>query len=346
MSSVHATFSIIIPTYNRRNQIIDTLEKLSQQKYDKDGFEVVVIDDGSNDGTTDAVSLFKKKSNIDINLISQMNKGPAHARNAGIEISKYEYIVFLDSDCYPMEDDWLLKINNKVNDICSKGFDDFLLGGRIIMPTDTLSQKFIYILDGYGTPDLGQVGFEKQGDFISFPTTNLIVPKNTFRSVGGFDENIIFGSGEDTDFCFRLWKSGRAVFVYEPSIYIFHLHRTGIFDLAKVSFKRSINTHTLLEKYGIFSKHWFRRRLFKVIAAYVGLFALLTSSFFDNWLTAGILFCVYATLLSFFMLKSKNVLDSMAFPIYYIFISMFEVAGSTIAMLIYLKNSKKSSCKK
>lgn len=346
MGSVHATFSIIIPTYNRRNQIIETLEKLSQQKYDKDGFEVIVIDDGSNDGTTDAVSLFKKKSNIDINLISQMNKGPAHARNAGIEISKHEYIVFLDSDCYPLANDWLLNINNKVNDIRSKEFDDFLLGGRIIMPTDTLSQKFIYILDGYGTPDLGPVGFEKQGDFISFPTTNLVVPKNTFRSVGGFDENIIFGSGEDTDFCYRLWKSGRAVFVYEPSISIFHLHRTGIFDLAKVSFKRSINTHTLLEKYGIFSKHWFRRRLVKVVASYLGLFAFLISVSFNVLLTTGILFGVYATLFLVFLLKSKNVHNSMAFPIYYIFISMFEVAGSTIAILVYLKNSSKSSCKK
>lgn len=346
MSNVHATFSIIIPAYNRRSQIIDTLEKLSQQKYDRDGFEVVVIDDGSNDGTSDAVSLFKKKSNIDINLISQMNKGPAHARNAGIEISKHEYIVFLDSDCYPLTNDWLFNINNKVNDIRSKEFDDFLLGGRIVMPTDTLSQKFIYILDGYGTPDLGAVGFEKQGDFISFPTTNLVVPKNTFRSVGGFDENIIFGSGEDTDFCYRLWKSGRAVFVYEPAISIFHLHRTGIFDLAKVSFKRSINTHTLLEKYGIFSKHWFRRRLVKVVALYVGVLTLLSSTFLDVWLTMGILFGVYAILFLVFLSKSKNVFDSVVFPVYYLFISMFEVAGSTIAILIYLKNSSKSSCKK
>ena len=338
MNSIHATFSIIIPTYNRRIQLIEILEKLSQQKYNKDGFEVVVIDDGSNDGTSDAVSLFKKKSNIDINLITQMNKGPAHARNAGIEISKYEYIVFLDSDCYPMEDDWLLKINNKVNDIRFKGYDDFLLAGRISMPTDSLSQRFILSLNGYGTPDLGALGFENTDDFISFPTTNLIVQKNTFRSVGGFDENIIYGSGEDTDFCYRLWKSGRAIFVYDPSISIFHLHRTGIFDLAKVSFKRSINTHTLLEKYGIFSKHWFRRRLVKVVASYVGMLALLSCAFFNIWVSAGILSGVYATLFLVFLLKSKSVLNSVVFPVYYLFISMFEVAGSTIAMLIYWRN--------
>lgn len=341
MSSIHATFSIIIPTYNRRIQLIEMLEKLSQQLYDRDCFEVVVIDDGSNDGTSDAVSLFNKKSNIDINLISQMNKGPAHARNAGIKISKYEYIIFLDSDCYPLLDDWLLKIKNQVNNIRSKGHNDFLLAGRISMPIDSLSQRFILSLNGYGTPDLGAVGFENTGDFISFPTTNLIVPKNTFHSVGGFDENIIYGSGEDTDFCYRLWKSGRAIFVYEPSISIFHLHRTGILDLAKVSFKRSVNAHTLLEKYGISSKRCFRRRFVKVVALYVGLFVLLAGAYFEVWMTLGILFGVYVALFSFFLLKSKNVLDSVVFPVYYLFISMFEVAGSTIAMLIYLKNSSK-----
>lgn len=341
MSSVHSTFSIIIPTYNRRIQLIEILEKISQQLYGRDCFEVIIIDDGSNDGTSDAVSLFKKKSNMDINLISQMNKGPAHARNAGIKISKHEYIVFLDSDCYPLSDDWLLNINNKVNDIRSKGHDDFLLAGRISMPTDSLSQRFIFYLNGYGTPDLGAVGFENTGDFISFPTTNLIVPKKTFHSVGAFDENIIYGSGEDTDFCYRLWKSGRAIFVYDPSISIFHLHRTGIFDLAKVSFKRSVNTHTLLEKYGIFSKRCFRRRLVKVVALYIGVVALLASAFLDVWVTSGVLFGVYATLFLVFLLKSKSVLDSVVFPVYYLFISTFEVVGSTIAILIYIKNSRK-----
>lgn len=339
MNNNNARFSIIIPTYNRKAQLIGTLKKLSEQTRDASLFEVVVIDDGSDDGTAGAVSAFREGHEIDINLISQKNKGPASARNVGIEISKYKCIIFLDSDCYPLTDDWLLRIDNKVNNILSTGSDDFLLAGRIVMPSDTFSQRFIMCLDGYGTPDLGGDGFKKEDEFISFPTTNLIVPKKTFKDIGGFDENIIYGSGEDTDFCYRLWKSGRGVFTYDPSILICHLHRTGILDLAKMSFRRSVNHYTLLEKYGIFSKRCFRRRLIKMVALYMGMVALLVSSHVTAIAIGAILF---AMLFFVFLLRTKNVFHSVVFPFYYLFLSVFEVAGSTIGVWIYIKNRGRS----
>lgn len=340
MDCVNRRFSVIIPAYNRKDQLINTLRKFSNQKYDTDLFEVIVIDDGSTDGTVDAISLFIKDSRLDINLISQENKGPAHARNRGIEASKYEYIVFLDSDCYPLTDDWLLHINNRVNDILSDGYDDFLLGGRIITPDDTLTQKFINGLGGYGTPDLGGDGFENASDFVSFPTTNLIIPKRTFYSVGGFDENIVFGSGEDTDLCYRLWKNGKIVSVYDPDVSIIHLHRTGFSDLLSTSYKRSVRRHTLLEKYGILSKRCFRRRLIKVIAVYCLVISLLIGGFVDLRLAGVISLAVYSVLFTVFLLRTRNVLQSVLFPIYYVFLSFFEVAGSTIGILTYLKNSR------
>lgn len=342
MNCVDRTFSVIIPTYDRKDQLINTLRKFSNQKYDAGLFEVIVIDDGSTDGTVDAISLFIKDSQLDINLISQENKGPAHARNRGIEASKYEYIVFLDSDCYPLTDDWLLRINNRVNDILADGHDDFLLGGRIFTPDDTLSQKFINCLGGYGTPDLGEDGFETTSNFVSFPTTNLIIPKRSFYSVGGFDENIVFGSGEDTDLCYRLWKTGKIVSVYDPDVSIFHLHRTGFSDMLSTSYKRSVRRHTLLEKYGILSKRCFRRRLIKVIAVHCLVISLLISGFVDFRLFGGILFAVYSVLFTVFLLRTRNIRQSVVFPAYYVFLSIFEVAGSTIGILTYLKNSRGS----
>jgi glycosyltransferase involved in cell wall biosynthesis len=331
-------FSIIIPTYNRKGQIIKALNELSVQNYDPGLFEVVVIDDGSTDGTSEELLAFKKELKIDINLIRQKNKGPAYARNVGIKNSKYEFIVFLDSDCYPLEKDWILKINEKVNDIIARGHTDFLLGGRLITPSDTLSQKFIIALDGYGTPDLGEIGFESKNDFVSFPTTNLVVPKRTFENIGGFDTNIIFGSGEDTDFCYRLWKSGNAIFLYEPSFPVFHLHRTGFRDLLNISFRRSINHHTLMAKYGVMDKHFFRRRLIKIIAIYCVTVALLITLFLDVRLAGILLLAGYVVLVLVFLLKTKSSLNSFYFPIYYVLLSIYEVIGSTIGMIIYLKS--------
>jgi len=331
-------FSIIIPTYNRKGQIIKALKELSSQNYNPDLFEVVVIDDGSTDGTSEELQAFKKKLKIDIKLIRQKNKGPAHARNVGIKNSKYEFIVFLDSDCYPLQQDWLIKINAKVNEIIARGQTDFLLGGRLITPSDTLSQKFIITLDGYGTPDLGEVGFESKTDFVSFPTTNLIVPKKTFENIGGFDISIIFGSGEDKDFCYRLWKSGKAMFLYEPSFPVFHMHRTGFRDLLNISFRRSINHHTLMAKYGLMDKYFFRRRLIKVVTVYIGIILFLITLFFDMRLSVIFLLLGYAILALAFLVKTKYSSNSFYFPIYYLLLSAYEVTGSTIGVIKYLRN--------
>ena len=87
-------FSIIIPTYNRANEIIDTLHSVLNQTY-KD-FEIIVIDDFSDDET----EVIIKKKNIP-NLIyikNKRNKGASGARNSGCEIANGEWLTFLDSD--------------------------------------------------------------------------------------------------------------------------------------------------------------------------------------------------------------------------------------------------------
>lgn len=86
--------SVIIPTYQRREKLKNTLKSLLSQTYKN--YEVLVIDDGSTDGTREMVSLFKDKRII---YNWQNNSGcPASPRNKGIHISKGDWIAFLDSD--------------------------------------------------------------------------------------------------------------------------------------------------------------------------------------------------------------------------------------------------------
>ena len=87
--------SIIIPIYNVADVISDTLSCVLAQSYAN--FELILVDDGSTDGTIDLLRDFQQRD-ARVRLISQENAGPAVARNTGIDAAAGRYIMFLDSD--------------------------------------------------------------------------------------------------------------------------------------------------------------------------------------------------------------------------------------------------------
>lgn len=88
-------FSVIIPTYNRAHLISKAIQSVIDQQYNN--WELLIIDDGSNDNTKIVVSTFNDSR---ITYFHQTNKGRSAARNLGIELAKGDYICFLDSDDY------------------------------------------------------------------------------------------------------------------------------------------------------------------------------------------------------------------------------------------------------
>ena len=94
-------FSIVIPTYNTKGYIVQCVE--SFEKQDFNNFEIIICDDGSNDGT---IELLKKLKNDYSNITVEFNEhiGAGAARNKGIELAKGEYIYFSDSDDYVSKD--------------------------------------------------------------------------------------------------------------------------------------------------------------------------------------------------------------------------------------------------
>lgn len=88
-------FSVVIPLYNKVNFIQDCLDSVLQQKYEN--FEIIIVNDGSTDGSEEIVEKIKDPR---IRLISQENKGVSEARNKGISEAKGEYIALLDADDY------------------------------------------------------------------------------------------------------------------------------------------------------------------------------------------------------------------------------------------------------
>jgi len=90
--------SIVIPTYNRKALIQKCLESLSVQSYPKSGYEIIVVDDGSTDGTPDLLESFKSRY-ANISWFRQENKGMYPAWNSGSEKARGRILVFIDSDC-------------------------------------------------------------------------------------------------------------------------------------------------------------------------------------------------------------------------------------------------------
>lgn len=108
--------SVIMSVFNNRPFISSAIESLLKQSYPQDKIEIIVIDDGSNDGTRDVLEKYKEK----IIYIYQENKGIASARNKGMSVAKGEIITFLDGD-----DEWheerILKVVQKFVDMPDVG---------------------------------------------------------------------------------------------------------------------------------------------------------------------------------------------------------------------------------
>ena len=100
------TFSVIVPTHNRLASLMKTLESLYRQDFSD--FEIIIVDDGSTDGT--GAYLVGQTEQHRIRYVHQSCRGPAAARNAGFRIARAPYVVFTDDDCI-VPRDWLKKLH-------------------------------------------------------------------------------------------------------------------------------------------------------------------------------------------------------------------------------------------
>jgi glycosyltransferase involved in cell wall biosynthesis len=118
-------FTIVIPTYNRAHLLARTLESVWGQRFPD--YEVIVVDDGSNDGTQKYLQEVSNK----IRLITQANRGPGAARNAGVREARGEYVALLDSD-----DLWFPWTLDTFARAIQKHGNPHILGGNFVEFTD------------------------------------------------------------------------------------------------------------------------------------------------------------------------------------------------------------------
>src|SRR5271165_900806 len=195
--------SVVIPTYNRAQQTIAAIESVLGQTYPN--FEIIVVDDGSTDGSGEAILRFISQRTNDCHqmlFLRQPNQGASVARNAGIAKARGEYIAFLDSDdvWVPEKLEWQVQAFQQLKNECGMCFTD----ARLVNSSGLDVSSFQVHRRHYEQT----IGIDRDAvkllaeDFSGFWVSSLLVRTDLVRQVGGFSPDISFG--EDRDLHFRL----------------------------------------------------------------------------------------------------------------------------------------------
>ena len=220
--------SVIIPTFNRPERLARCLSSLAGQRADPSLWEVVVVNDGGLDvsGTVQSVD-----AGFPIFLVNQENKGPASARNLGVERSRGSLLAFLDDDCMA-EPDW-------VSMAMASACPGELIGGKV---TNLLSDN-VFSETSQTLIDFLYESFEGTSDMF-FTTNNMCMHSEDFHRLGGFDTSFTTSAGEDREFCVRASHSGLRLRLV-PGLRIGHVHelRLGSFLALHFKYGRAASTY-------------------------------------------------------------------------------------------------------
>ncbi|WP_183572012.1 glycosyltransferase [Mucilaginibacter sp. X5P1] len=213
-------FSIIIPLYNRPQEIKELLETLTLQTYKQ--FEVLVIEDGSVNDAAEIVQSFADK--LDIKYFVKANEGQGFTRNFGFERAKGDYFVVFDSDCLIPAD--YLQI---VNDSLATNWLDAYGGPDDAHPSFTPTQKAIsYSMTSPFTT--GGIRGNKKGIGQFHPRSfNMGISRLVWEKAGGF---IITRLGEDIEYSIRIHSMGFKIGLI-PDAKVYHKRRTNFLQFYK-----------------------------------------------------------------------------------------------------------------
>lgn len=206
--------TVIIPVRNRPDDISGCLDSLLKLDYPADKIEIIVVDDASYDNTPDVISGFPVKL-----LKNHVRRQASYSRNLAAEEARGDILAFIDSDC-TADPAWLKALVPAFMDEKNGA-----VGGKV----DSWFDK--KAIDRYekssSSLNMGNRSrsSKEEGNFFYLPTCNLLVRRELFLELGGF--NIDMTVGEDVDFCWRLKESGNEI-EYRPAGVVYHKHRNKL----------------------------------------------------------------------------------------------------------------------
>src|SRR5688572_1339985 len=192
------TVSVIIPTYNRKDLLCETLNSLTRQTYPSDHFEVIVVNDGSTDGTA---AIAAEAFPFILRYFSQSNQGDAIARNLGARQSQADILVFLDDDIL-VEPGYLTHLI-QAHDM---GRNKIVIGTWHLWPADAtpFSQSL------YASSDLNHTHTVTELPFRDVFSNNMSLRREAYFKIGMMQGLDFPGSSMwcDLDFNYRAYRQG------------------------------------------------------------------------------------------------------------------------------------------
>jgi len=228
--------SVIICTYNRAEFLVNALASLSNQLIANELFEVVVINNNSNDNTEEISKQFERNNpNINFQYVIEQKQGLSHARNKGIEVAIGEYLSFIDDDAIALPD-----YAGSIVEAFEKYKDYVAVGGKVIPFYDEGTEiKWLskYIWGMVAKIDLGD---EIKAFNHKYPAgCNMAFRKNVFDTIGNFD--IELANRCDDRYIFTQIANNKLPVLYYPKAAVNHyipnqrVTEEGIIKLSKLN---------------------------------------------------------------------------------------------------------------
>lgn len=260
-------FSVIVPVFNRPDEVAELLESLANQTTKT--FEVIVVDDGSEERCEAAISAFQEK--MDIRYFYKQNSGPGPTRNFAATKSTGEYLLILDSDCI-VPPHYIETIEKHLQQTPLDAFG----GPDCAHPSFSNTQKAIsYSMTSFFTTG-GIRGGKKKLDKFYPRSFNLGIRKDVFQALGGFSS---MRFGEDIDLSIRIFDGGYSCGLI-PEAWVYHKRRT---DLKKF-FKQVHNSG--IARINLYKRHPKSLKTVHFLPAVftLGILFTIIGTFFVKWL--------------------------------------------------------------
>jgi glycosyltransferase involved in cell wall biosynthesis len=229
-------FSLIVPVYNRPGEVKELLQSMFGQTVTD--FEVIIVEDGSEDKSESIVASFEDK--LDITYYYIPNGGPGQARNYGVARATGEYIVVLDSDCI-LPPHYIASLCAELDATHADAF-----GGpdRAAGSFTNIQKAINYSMTSFFTTG-GIRGGEKKLDKFYPRSFNMGIRRSVFELLGGFSR---MRFGEDIDFGIRIYEAGYKVCLFS-SAWVYHKRRTDWKKFYRQVYNSGIARIHLYKKY-------------------------------------------------------------------------------------------------
>jgi glycosyltransferase involved in cell wall biosynthesis len=210
-------FSVVIPVRNRPELVRRCVEGVLSGSCPRDRYELIVVDNGSTDGTADAAR------EAGARVVSEPEPNRCLARNRGAEEARADWVAFIDSDCVP-DHDWLDQVGKMAAGLNS---DDrvALVPGAVhdVSPVSSVG-KYVALRRWFDQKKY----LEGKGNYTRpfALTANFTVRRDVYLELGGLDAGLPY-PGEDADFCWRLVDAGWNI-KYAADAGVTHIHRSTV----------------------------------------------------------------------------------------------------------------------